>query len=418
MAWVELVAIGDELLLGDTVDTNAAWIGRRLAEVGVRVRHRATVGDDVDAIAEAIRAAHARTGVVICTGGLGPTRDDLTRDALAQVHSAPLESRDEWLVELRRRYHVRGLPMPESNRVQALVPRGGALLPNSRGTAPGIAMVSRQGRGTTIALPGVPGEMRGLMDDHVVALLQDLLRPETPVRSWLLRTTGISEAALAERVDDVASAVAGDPRFTLAFLPGTHGVDLRLTSDSPRAEGPAITLLTDLRERLGVHVYAEERADLAAVVGALLSERGLKLAVAESCTGGLVSKRLTDEPGSSAFMMASFVTYSNEAKQRHLGVSSETLQQHGAVSEACAREMAEGARDAGGADVAISITGLAGPGGGSDAKPVGLVWFGLARPDGATATHRVVLPGERDDIRQRAAQTALDMVRRSLIGAL
>jgi len=416
---IELLAIGDELLLGATIDTNSAWIATRLAREGITISRKTTVGDSAAAIRDALDAALQRSSFVICTGGLGPTRDDLTRDAVASHYGRAQHVEQAWIDELQRRYDMRGIPMPESNRVQALLPEGATMLFNARGSAPGIIIDDAQ-RGTTVLLPGVPNEMRWLMEEHVVPYLQRRFGATSAVTVRLLRTTGISEALLAERVDDVACNVAP---CTLAFLPGSNGVDLRVTHSGADGVAHVERVIAALRERLEPHVYAEDDTDLAAVVGRLLQQKQLKLALAESCTGGLVAKRMTDAAGSSAYMNAGFVTYSNHAKQDHLGVQLATLAMHGAVSEQCAREMAEGARRAGRADVAVSITGVAGPGGGSDAKPVGMVWFALSLSDEVARAHghdeRVlarmsVFPGDRNDIRERAAQFALDMIRRAL----
>jgi nicotinamide-nucleotide amidase len=407
---VELLAIGNELLLGETVDTNSAWIAQRLAAAGITVARKTTVGDDVALIRHALHDALARAGTVICTGGLGPTPDDLTRHAVAEHYNRPIVVDEAWVDVLRERYARRGISMPEINRVQGEHPEGATLLPNARGTAPGIVM-DDPGKGMTILLPGVPSEMRALMDEQVVPLLQQRLQPSATVASRLLRTAGISEAALAERIADLAVAV--QPPLSLAFLPHVSGVDLRITA--PATATPLVQACADaLRERLGSLVYTEGSADLSTVVGEMLKERSMTLALAESCTGGLLAKRLTDQGGSSAYLLAGFVTYSNKAKHDHLGVRTETLATHGAVSELCAREMAEGARRAGSADVAISITGVAGPGGGSDEKPVGTVWIGVAFAD-ATHAQLFRFPGDRGEIRERSAQNALDMLRRALL---
>jgi nicotinamide-nucleotide amidase len=294
------------------------------------------------------------------------------------------------------------------------------LLPNDRGTAPGIALDDDR-LGLCILMPGVPSEMRGLMESHVVPLLRERLGAAGRIESRMLRTAGISEAALAELIDDIARDMAP---LRLAFLPQVASVDLRITAHS--ADVPAATLdraVERLRDRLADRLYAEDDSVLAVTVGRMLRAVSLTLARGESCTGGVVSKRLSVEPGASACLRAAFVTYHNDAKRDFLGVRTETLAMHGAVSERCAREMAEGARTAAGADVAIAITGIAGPGGGSDAKPVGTVWYAVALDPAlatrlghaeATRARTYVHPGTRSDIRERAAQTALDLLRRAL----
>jgi nicotinamide-nucleotide amidase len=413
---VELVSIGNELLLGETTDTNATWIAARLAAEGISVLRKTTVGDDVATIRDVLDAALRRCRTAICTGGLGPTPDDLTRHALAALYRRPLVVDDGWLDVLGERYARRGMPMPAINRVQAEHPEGATLLPNARGTAPGIAL-DDDAHGLTILLPGVPAEMRGLVEAHVLPMLRQRLRPAAPLESRIVRTAGVSEALLAERIADIAADVAP---LALAFLPHGTGVDLRLTYAGTSAEAGRALLdraIGRLCERLGDDVFALEVVDLAAVVGGMLRERGLTLALAESCTGGLVAKRMTDAAGASDYVGAGFVTYDNAAKRSMLGVSAATLETHGAVSEACAREMAEGARRAAGADVAVSITGIAGPGGGSDAKPVGTVWMAVAL-GAVTHARRIIFPGGRAEIRERSAQAALDMLRRALSGAL
>lgn len=422
---IEVVAIGTELVLGETADINTAWIARRLASAGYRLNRAAAVSDDPEAIRDAVTAALRRSGTVICTGGLGPTADDLTRDVVAGLYGRAQRVDEAWLTELRRRYALRRVQMPAINRVQALVPEGADLLPNARGTAPGIALHD-ESLGTTFLLPGVPAEMRGMFDAEVLPRLVHRLTPARPVRSRVIRTTGIPESAIAERIADVVTDTAP---LTLAFLPGVGGVDLRLTdwgsADANVADAAFDRVVGAVRERLGIFVFAEGDVDLASVVGAALRRRGLRIALAESCTGGLVAKMLTDGAGASDYMMAGLVTYSNEAKTDVLGVNRATLREHGAVSEACVREMAEGALRVGHADVALAVTGIAGPGGGTPEKPVGLVWFGLAivptlagevGQEPVTA-RSIVLAGDRGEVRERAAYAGLDTIRRTLGGS-
>ena len=419
-AAVEILAIGDELLLGETIDTNAAWIAARLAQEGIAVARKTTVGDHDGAIRDALAAALRRTRVVLCTGGLGPTRDDLTRAAVARLYDRAQHVDPGWIAVLDERYARRGIPNPEVNRVQALLPEGARLLHNDTGTAPGIA-IDDAALGLTVLMPGVPSEMRGLMEKHVVPLLRAHMHVADRIESRLLRTAGISEAALAERIDDIAQDLAPLSR---AVLPQVASVDLRLTYRGSDDPAPLLDrALARLKERLGDHIYADDATDLAVTVGGILRAGGLKLALAESCTGGLVSKRLSDAAGASDFLLAAFVTYHNDAKRAFVGVRAETLARHGAVSEQCASEMAVGARTAIDADVAVAITGIAGPGGGTDEKPVGTVWYAVSLSDelarrlqrqDTVVTKKFVHPGDRTDIRERAAQTALDTLRRAL----
>lgn len=403
---IEILAIGTELLLGATIERNGAWLGQRLARIGVPVLHKSIVRDDVPAIGDALEAALRRTGMVLCTGGLGPTRDDVTKLAVANVFGRELAVDVDWLEVVRERFRRRGLDMPEVNRTQAEVPAGARLLPNDRGTAPGIILETAIG--TAILLPGVPHEMQWLAERFVIPyLIERGLARASPVISRTLRTTGISESAIAERVDGLVDGLAP---ITLAFLPSITGSDVRITSwgdlDEPDAMNALDHAEAALRERLGDCVYGTNGDDLAEIVGAELRRRGLSLALAESCTGGLIAKRLTDAPDASDFFAAGTVVYSDASKTQLLGVSVDTLRRHGAVSEAAAIEMAEGARAAVHADCAVAITGIAGPGGATPDKPVGTVWIAVAT-SGPAQARLVRFSGSRDEIRERAAQAAL-----------
>lgn len=411
---IEFIAIGDELLLGHTIDTNAAWLGRELASVGYSMVRRATIGDDAAAIRSAVRDALERAEVVICSGGLGPTQDDVTRPAVADLFGVPLVVNQDLLAALEARFRKRGMPMPSRNITQAEVPEGAEILPNARGTAPGLLLRDHRGR-RVILLPGVPHEFRGLVTEQVLPKLLAELPPRgSPVFYRTLRTTGIAESLIAEKVDDVLAAVAP---LSVAFLPGFTGSDIRLTSWGMLDENAANVAFDRaealIRERVGRWIYGTDNTNLADVVGDLLRTRGLTVRVAESCTGGLLGKRLTDTAGSSDYFDRGVVTYSNESKLDLLGVKPETLAAHGAVSQETVREMALGilspVRGA-----AIAITGIAGPGGGSAEKPVGTVWLAAAiRKDIANVRvveKLAVLPGDREEIRERAAQAGLALL--------
>ena len=407
----EVVAIGDELLLGDTVDGNGAWLGRVLAAAGIPVVRRAVVGDDDGAIRDAVAQGLARTGCVVCSGGLGPTRDDLTKPAVAGLLGRDLVLDTAWLEVIAARFRERGLEINERSRSQAIVPRGSTVLHNARGTAPGIAI--EDARGIVVLLPGVPHELRGLVEDAVVPWLRTRAgHGAQPILTHRIRTTGIAESVLAERIDDL---VDGFAPITVAFLPAARGVDLRLTVrglDAAEASARFAATEASIRERAGAYIYATGDDDLAAAMGRALIGRGLTLAVAESCTGGLLSSWLTDAAGSSAFFLAGYVTYSNEAKQA-LGVDTSLIAEHGAVSEAVAGAMAEAAMRAARADAALAITGIAGPGGGTEAKPVGTVWIAAALHDRTVVRlHR--FRGDRAEIRARSAQAALFHLRELL----
>lgn len=414
---IELITIGDELLLGFTVDTNAAFIARALAELGVEIVHRSTVGDEAHRIAAAVAEAIERTGAVITTGGLGPTADDMTRPAIATLFGRELV-RDEGVVaQIEARFRRLGTgTMPQSNIVQAMVPAGARVLENHHGTAPGLWIDDAQGR-WVVMLPGVPREMRGMMTDTILPMLRELIGDATTaVVSRTIRTTGIGESALAERLGDLARGLNGMP---LAFLPGWEGVDLRLTSRGLSPADATVELeaaAQTLRDVAGLVVYGEQADDLASLVLAMCRERGMSIATAESCTGGLLGARITRIPGSSDVYRGGIIAYANEVKVAQLNVSEATLVEHGAVSEQVSCEMADGARRALGTSIGIGITGVAGPDGGSAEKPVGTVWLAVSGIGETRSLGRVYV-GDREEIRLRATQASLDLVRRSL-GAL
>ena len=440
----ELLTVGTELLLGFTVDTNAADAGRRLAAAGLRLVAHGTVGDEVRAVGAAVAAALERTGTVIVTGGLGPTQDDLTREAVAEVFGRRL-ARDpalEAALEERFRRLGRG-PMPEANRRQADVPEGATVLPNGAGTAPGLWLEDERGR-VAVLLPGVPVEMRGLLEEEVIPRLvrrrdaaargrtgpgedagtgapeagrTDAAAPleADVILSRTLRTTGISESALADKVGDARRRLG--EQVSLAWLPGPEGTDLRMTAwrlPRPEAEAALAKGAAWLRSVLGACCYGEGDADLAALVLAELERHRVKLAVAESCTGGLLGARLTAVPGSSRVFLGGVVAYDNEVKCGLLGVSADALVEHGAVSEVVARQMSAGAARVLGAGAAIAITGVAGPDGGTADKPVGTVWIAV-HWQGRTRAFQYLFPGEREAVRRRAAQAGLDALRHAML---
>ncbi len=416
---VEVVTIGDELLLGFTIDTNAAHLARELAAIGVEISRRTSVGDSAGDIASAVREALDRSDGVITTGGLGPTSDDMTKPAIAALFGREMRRDEEVVRSLRERWARMGRkgPIPESNFTQAMIPEGAVIIPNAHGSAPGIWLEDDRGRWVAM-LPGVPREMRAMLSEGLLPILTERLRgnkgsdAETVVMSWTIRTTGIAESALADRLGDLGRSVDG---LSPAFLPSVEGVDIRLTSRGvPRAE--AVTRLeaavSKLREVIGQYVYGEGASDLAEVVLDLCRAEGLRVAVAESCTGGMLGARITAIPGSSDVFIGGVLAYENTTKIELLGVEPADVETHGAVSEAVAVAMARGVRDRLAADIGISITGIAGPGGGTPEKPVGTVWIALdGRVSGARGLR---LTGDRAEIRQRSVQAALDLVRREL----
>lgn len=416
---VELITIGDELLLGFTIDTNAAHISRTLAEAGVEMVRRTTVGDEADKIASAVREALDRTGAVITTGGLGPTSDDLTKPSIARIFGRRMLLDEEIAAALERRWKARfpGGKFPATNRTQAEIPEGAGILPNRHGSAPGIWLEDEKGRWVAM-IPGVPREMRGMLAEEVLPRIKARSGDsESGVVSGTLRTTGIAESAIAELL---GPNFLGEPgtelgELPLAYLPGVAGVDLRVTAKGmPRsvAEKLVAGALVKLRGRVGAYLYGEGDTDLAAVVLEQCRKAGLKLAIAESCTGGLVGERITNIPGSSEVFLGGVIAYHNDVKRDELGVREEDIRRYGAVSEEVVLQMAAGARKRFGADITIAVTGVAGPGGGTPEKPVGLVW--IAVDDGKAKARRFNLIGDRAEIRQRAAQAALEMVRRAL----
>jgi len=407
---LELVTIGTELLLGFTVDTNGAEIARAMAAVGVGIVRRTSVSDRPEDIRGAVEQALSRTGAVLTTGGLGPTRDDISKKVVAELFGMPLDFDEEVWRQLVERFASLGRTPVASNRSQAEVPRGATVLRNRWGTAPGLWLEGPAG--LVIMLPGVPGEMRNLLEHEVVPRLA-ARSSGLVTRSRQVRTTGIPESTLAERMGDIEREIAP---LTLAYLPGLDGVDLRVSAwqlPPEEADARLATAVHLLTERGGEHVYGQGEADLAELVLAAARERRVKLATAESCTGGHVGARLTEVPGSSDVYVGGVVAYANDVKVGALGVDPETIAAHGAVSEQVALAMARGAMERLGADAAVSVTGIAGPGGGSAEKPVGTVWFGVAHGKEVIA-RRALFPGSRHDIRARAAQAALHLLLRRL----
>ncbi len=410
---VEVVTIGDELLLGFTVDTNAAHLARELAGIGIEIVRRSTVGDEAGQIAEAVREALDRTGAVITTGGLGPTSDDLTKQSIAALFGRGLVVDEEYVAWLRERWRKRwGREMPESNRLQAAIPEGARKLANNHGSAPGIWLEDDRGRWVAM-LPGVPREMRGMLADTLLPLLRERVADSTVVRSRTIRTTGVPESLVADRIDPVRSELGA---VSLAYLPSPDGVDLRVTVRGV-APNDADALLdvasSRLRAIMGESVYGEDSVDLAAVVLDLCRDHRLTVALAESCTGGLLGARLTAIAGSSDVLLGGIVAYHNDAKRALLDVRQDDLREHGAVSEPVVLQMAAGARAKFSADIGVGITGIAGPGGGTPDKPVGTVWIAVDFK-GDVRAKLLKLFGDRDEIRRRAAQAALQMVRKTV----
>jgi competence/damage-inducible protein CinA-like protein len=406
----EIVGVGTEILLGQICNDNAQWMSQRLAEIGVDVLWHQAVGDNEERIADAFRLALSRVDVVLATGGLGPTQDDITREGVAAALGVRLVRRPEIGEFLREKFARMGRDMPESNLRQADVPEGARYILPDRGTAPGLICETAGGR-RVYMVPGVPVEMKEMMTGTILPELALLSGPAALV-SRVIRVTGMAEAKVAEELDDL---FRGSTNPSLAYLAGGGEVKVRATAKAPsRAEAEALIdpVAGEVVRRLGRFVFTEDDEDLEIVVGRLMKARGMTVAAAESLTGGGLGVRLSRAPGSSVFFKGSAVCYTAEAKRDVLGVRQETLDGPGVVSEECAREMAGGARRIFRTDLGVALTGVAGPEAHGD-RPVGTVCVGLSW-DGGEESRRFRAPGDRDMVRRWAEQAALDMVRRHL----
>ncbi|HZI60587.1 MAG TPA: competence/damage-inducible protein A [Pyrinomonadaceae bacterium] len=406
----EIIAIGSELLAPDRADTNSLWLTEKLNRLGIEVKLKTIVGDDDARLEEAIKDAVRRSKVVITTGGLGPTEDDITRKITARALGRRLLLDEVVLAEIRQRFQSFGVTMPERNSRQAMVIEDAEVLPNPNGTAPGM-FIDDQGT-AIVLLPGPPREMRPMFENHVSERLAGRAGSLRVVRR-MLRVAGMGESAVDEKIAPVYTQY-DNPVTTILF--NQSEIEIHLTARG-RTEKEATDLLDRLtgqiEERLGNSIFSFAGETMEEVVGLKLSVGGYTLAVAESCTGGLLAQRLTEVPGSSKYFIEGVVTYANDAKTRTLGVEPMLLMEHGAVSAPVAEAMAEGIRKRAETDFGLSITGVAGPGGGTDEKPVGTVFIALS--DEIQTQHRKLhLPGDRHLIRWRASQAALDMLRRRL----
>jgi len=388
--------------MGFTLDSNSTWIARKLLDLGIKVDLKLTIADNEGEILEAFKTLSSRCDVILCTGGLGPTSDDVTKSAYCDFIQAGLGLNEDYLEELKKKFEDRQLVMSDSNREQAMVPDKGETIPNSLGSALGLKYVDEENH--IYVMPGVPSEMKRMMDETVLPELEQLPRDELHVTT--IRLTGIMESALYDQVKDLLN----DNVVKVAFLPGFLGVDVRLMS---RDKDSLLELSGQFFDRLGNYVYAEDWETLEDAVGRLLIERGLTLATAESCTGGLLGNRITNVAGSSEYYLGGIVSYSDAAKMNLLGVSQETLKEFGAVSEETAQEMAAGARRVLQSDVGVSITGIAGPTGGTEDKPVGLVYIAVDVA-GDVAVRKFVFSEDRRYNKELSAQAALNLVRMSM----
>lgn len=407
-----IVAVGSELLGSVRLDTNSLWLTSRLEAAGIPVVRKACVGDDSEEIQAELASALGRAPIVIFTGGLGPTADDLTKECVAEFFKRRLIPDPALLEVLRSRFARREIAMPAINEKQAHAIEGARSLPNPRGSAPGVWL--EEGGRSVILLPGVPREMKGMFEEEVWPELQ---RRSTGGRRFrrVLKIAGMGESSVEEKVQPVYRAWP-DHRFTILASPG----EVQLHLESGGGEAEAIFALDRQTEQIEAalpgKIFGRDEETLEAVVGRLLLERRSTLAVAESCTGGGLAARVTEVPGSSDYFLGGVVAYSNDLKRELLGVSRETLDRFGAVSEETAREMAQGARERLGSDIALSTTGVAGPGGGSEEKPVGTVWIALSRAGFAPRARLLRLPGDRALVRAWSVISALEMLRRDLVG--
>lgn len=402
---VGIITVGNELLTGFIDDTNAAWLGRELTRIGLAPVWHLTIGDQVGAIQSALESIPDNTDDVIFTGGLGPTHDDITLRTISDYYNINLEFDELYWQELRARFERAGRVISEINRNQAVLPQGQTIIPNPIGSARGAIITKAQKR--LFILPGVPPEMKAMYSASVVPLIKSALLPATVE---VIRTTGIMESALAEKMGQIHNQY---PTVTMAYLPRIIGVDIRLIGSD---YGAVNKLKSHIQALVGKYIYGYGATDLEEVVGKILKDRGLTIATAESCTGGLIGHRLTEVPGSSDYLLGGIIAYSNAVKSEILGVKEETLIKYGAVSEETAIEMAEGVRKCLDSDIGISTTGIAGPGGGTVTKPVGLVYCGFVSEQGIRV-RKFHFHFNRKMNKRLSSQVALNMIRLELENA-
>lgn len=411
MLTAEIIAIGSELLTPDKTDTNSLWLTGKLNEIGIEVKLKIIVGDDALRLEETIRDALKRSDIVISTGGLGPTEDDITRAVSAKAIDRQLVYHLELETDLRERFRRWGREMPEINKRQAYVVEGAEILANPNGSAVGMSV--RLGEKFFVILPGPPRENQPMFNDFVLPKLREMAG-EIYVKRKILRVSGMGESAVDEAIAPIYTAY-GAISTSILFNKSEIEIHLSAQSDSESEANKIIEELAEkITEKLGVAVFAMNGETMEEVIGNLLKKGGKTLSVAESCTGGLIGSRLTEVSGSSAYFIEGAVTYANEAKVKTLGISKELIEKHGAVSAEVAEAMARGMRGRAATDYAISVTGIAGPSGGSEEKPVGLVFIGYADAE-KTKSFKIILPGDRYLIRWRASQAALDYLRRQII---
>ena len=405
----EIIAVGTELLMGEILNSNSRDIARELYNLGIDVYHQSVVGDNLNRVSKELETAFERADLVITTGGLGPTRDDLTKEAAAHFLKREMILDEESIRHLEDFFGSRGLPLNEGNKRQAYFPEGAKIIPNENGTAP--ACIIEFDEKVLVILPGPPREVIPLMEKYIIPYLEK--RTGKVFISDIINISGIGEGHMEEKIMDIIEAQENP---TVAPYAKEHGLTLRVTASASTEQEARLLLepvVKKVCDRLGMDVYAIGDTTLEAVVASLLIEQNLSISVAESCSGGLLAGRLINYPGISKVFKEGFITYSNESKINTLGVDSKILSKYGAVSEEVAKQMAKGAADRAKSDVALSITGIAGPDGGTDEKPVGLVYIGLYLL-GEVKVMKMDSWGSRDNVRRRAVSQALDMLRREL----
>lgn len=406
----EILAVGTEILLGDIVNTNSHYLSKRLADLGISVYYQTVVGDNEDRLLKAYELAFRRADIVIATGGLGPTKDDLTKEIGAKYFGKEMYLHEDSYKNIKEFFDRLNKPLSDGNIKQAIMPEGALILPNPNGTAPGC--IIEENNKILVMLPGPPKEMTPMFEASVIPYLEKF--SDGVLVSKVLRVVGLGESAMAEKVIDIIDKQTNP---TVAPYAKDNEAILRITAKGKTKEA-AEALITpvekEIKDRIGEDIYAEGETSLDEVVGEMLVTRKLTIATAESCTGGLLAGALINYPGISSVFMEGAITYSNEAKMKRLGVKAETLESFGAVSEETAREMAIGIAKVAGTDIGVSVTGIAGPGGGTDEKPVGLVYIGLYIK-GEVKAKKFNMFGDRQKVRNRTVVNALDWIRRELI---
>ena len=407
-----IIATGTELLLGNTIDTNSVFIAQRLAESGIKVIGRIIVGDQEDKIYSAFALGAELADIIISSGGLGPTKDDLTKEMACNFMQVEMTVVDEEVVKLKEFFNRRQKSMPESNIKQAMFPSEAIILTNKLGTAPGMYLFKDQK--TIILLPGPPKEMKKMFIDEVEPLLQKKLKPGKKALIKTIKVFGPGES----QVEEIMTEVMENPQgCSLALLAVDGEIHIRITAEGQDSEASKkiLTNLTEkIEEKLGANIYGYDDDTLTAIVAELINKRGLTLAVAESCTGGYLAKTITDLPGSSSYFWGAAITYSNEAKNRLIDVDTNTINTYGAVSKETALEMAQGIKKLSGSSIGIALTGIAGPEGGTETKPAGLVYIAIVS-DNLEKVKELKFTGDREGIRILAVKTALDIVRKSIL---